>query len=385
MSDKLVMPRYERSIVNLMASIMEHYGVKSTYRTIKELDQELKKNYKNLLLMVFDGMGSRALDHHLEDDCFMMMHRKESIQSVFPPTTTAAMTSYYTGVSPAEHCWLGWSMHFRDYGAMVDVFTNRNSYTGKEMETKRIAYRELPYKSVYQKLHESMKDELEIHTLKPEEIYFPANGNRHHPIRDIDHMKKVINKVTANESRTFIAAYWPDPDLKMHMNGPYHQEVKDELDQINAFVEEVCENLTDTLVIISADHGQITIEKELDLELDEDIRKMLVLPPGIEGRCASFFVKSAQVDKFRKTFERKYGNDFRLYSHEEAKRIGLFGQGIIHDKFNDFIGDFIAVGIENTIIHFKTTGGKEPHHYKGHHAGMSDEEMMIPLIVIPCE
>jgi len=384
MSERLITPNYKKSIVNLMSSIMNYYGVKSSYKTLPGLDKALEKNYKHVVLIVFDGMGTRALEKHLPESCFMMKHMNGSIQSVFPPTTTAAMTTYYTGVAPAEHGWLGWSMYFRDYGAMVDVFTNRNSYNGNEMETKRIAYRELPYKSVYQKLHDVQKENLEIHTIKPEEIYFPSNGNRHHPIRDLDHMKKVIDKVTSKDLKTFTSAYWPNPDFEMHMHGPYDESVKNEIHAINAFIEELCADLSDTLVIVSADHGQIAIEKEVDLNLDHEIKDLLVMPPSIEGRCASFFVKSHCVEKFRTVFEKKYGDAFRLYSHDEVKRIKLFGHGPNHKNFDDYIGDYIAVGIENSLFYYKTIGGNEPHHFKGHHAGMSDEEMLIPLILIPC-
>ena len=60
----------------------------------------------------------------------------------------------------------------------------------------------------------------------------------------------------------------------------------------------------------------------------------------------------------------------------------LFGKGRYHERFHDFVGDYIAVAKSNAIIHYKVTGGKEPHHFKGHHAGVTDEEMLIPLIII---
>ena len=382
MAAKLVVPRYEKSIVNLMASVMNYYGVESIYKTVPEVDQSLMEKPKHVLLLVFDGMGEKALLKHLEKGSFLMNHKKEPLRSVFPPTTTAAMTSYYTGISPAEHGWLGWSIHFRDYGAVVDLFTNMNSYTGREMETKRIAYRELAYKSVYQKIQESMGDRLDIHTVKPEAIYFPSKGNRHHPIRDLDHMKKVIHRINTDKKPSFTAAYWPEPDMTMHTYGPEHVESGKVIRSIDGFVEDLCRDLKDTLIIISADHGQTTIKKEISLHLDEELNNMLVIPPSVEGRCSSFFVKARYHEKFRQIFEEKYGDDFRLYTHDEAKRLKLFGHGEYHPRFDDFIGDFVAAAIENSIIQYKVTGGVEPHHFVGHHAGLTDEEMLIPLIII---
>ncbi len=382
MAEKLIFPKYKRSIVNLMSSIMKHYQVYSDYESIEEVDFLLSKAYKHVLLFVFDGMGEKALQAHLDKDDFLRQHMISPMESVFPPTTTAAMTSYYSGLTPAEHGWLGWSLPFRDYGAMVDIFPNTSSYTGMPMKTKRIAYREMPYESVYQSIHHSLGDRLDIHTIMPEDIYFPSKGNRHHPVRDLKHIRKVIQKITGGEKASFTAAYWPEPDSSMHTYGPYDEEIKDQLLLINGFIEELSRTLSDTLIIVSADHGQLTVEKEIQVHLDDEIRKMLVIPPALESRCASFFVKSQYLKKFPDVFEKRYGKDFRLYSHEEVKKRQLFGKGLYHSSFDDSIGDFIAVGIENAVLHFKTVGGKEPHHFKGHHAGMSDEEMLIPLIII---
>lgn len=49
------------------------------------------------------------------------------IGTVFPPTTTAATATADSGLSPAEHGWLGRSLRFGALGGMlVEVFTNRS-------------------------------------------------------------------------------------------------------------------------------------------------------------------------------------------------------------------------------------------------------------------
>jgi len=42
--------------------------------------------------MLFDGMGSDALIHHLPEDSFLRRHWTADISSVFPPAATAAVT-----------------------------------------------------------------------------------------------------------------------------------------------------------------------------------------------------------------------------------------------------------------------------------------------------
>lgn len=382
MSHQCQYPQYKKSIVNLMSSVLNYYEVDSSYPSIKVIDDELKKGYKHVALLIFDGLGTSAIKHHLDEHSILRKNMRTSIQSVYPPTTTAAMTSYYTGLSPAEHGWLGWSMYFKEYGAMVDLFTNCNSYTGLLMQTKRIAYRELPYKSVYEKIKDVNGNVIDIHTIKPEAIFFPSNGNRHHPVRDMKHFRKVMKRISNNEKRTFTSAYWPNPDMLMHEFGPYHDKVKENIIMINGFVDELVSGLSDTLLIISADHGLTDIEVEYDLSQDVELHEMLIIPPSIEGRATSFFVKKEKMQAFKDIFCRKYGHDFELYTHDEVISNELFGKGEYHQRFDDFVGDFMACAKGHGILYYKTVGGKEGHHFKGHHAGLTDEEMLIPLIMI---
>ena len=50
---KIIMPDYTRSIVNMMASIRKHYGLEIRYNTLPELDEELKNNYKNVVIVLY--------------------------------------------------------------------------------------------------------------------------------------------------------------------------------------------------------------------------------------------------------------------------------------------------------------------------------------------
>ena len=65
-------------------------------------------NIKNIVLLLFDGMGISVLEKHLAPDSFLRKHLVCPISSVFPPTTTAATTSVLTGRTRIEHGWLGW-------------------------------------------------------------------------------------------------------------------------------------------------------------------------------------------------------------------------------------------------------------------------------------
>ena len=73
---KVFMPNYNRSIVNMMASIRKHYGLNVSYNTLPELDEELKKNYKNVLIVLLDGMGSKIIENAIGNDNFFSYNKR---------------------------------------------------------------------------------------------------------------------------------------------------------------------------------------------------------------------------------------------------------------------------------------------------------------------
>ncbi|ULQ60772.1 alkaline phosphatase family protein [Brucepastera parasyntrophica] len=107
---RIVFPDYSNSILNLVSSILGYYNVPANYHELDVLTQYLEKRRKNIVLMIFDGMGADMLAKNALPSGFLLNHAIKRITSVFPPTTVAATMSYYSGLSPNEHGWLGWSL-----------------------------------------------------------------------------------------------------------------------------------------------------------------------------------------------------------------------------------------------------------------------------------
>lgn len=99
--NKIVLPDYENSILNLINSILHYYHVETKYNGIDILDQKLEKKYKNIVLIILDGMGENILNA-ISPNGFFKKHQERKITSVYPSTTTAAMTTYYSGKPPIE-------------------------------------------------------------------------------------------------------------------------------------------------------------------------------------------------------------------------------------------------------------------------------------------
>ena len=94
-------PDYENSILSVVSSVLNHYGVKDCpHPTQKKVDELLKRDPRNVVILLFDGMGINIIEKHLPKDSFLRTHLMTTVSSVFPPTTVAATTTIQSGRSP---------------------------------------------------------------------------------------------------------------------------------------------------------------------------------------------------------------------------------------------------------------------------------------------
>ena len=96
----------------------------------------------------------------------------------------------------------------------------------------------------------------------------------------------------------------------------------------------------------------------------------------------SFFIREDLREAFKERFEKLFSNDFILFTRQEALEKGLFGPGQPHKKTLDFIGDFIACAIGPKLFDYMPVIKTKKFEFTATHAGLTREEMLVPLIVV---
>lgn len=364
---------YNRSLLSLVSSVLTYYGAKTTHKTLPEFDSLLAKNYKNVIVMLFDGMGTAILEKHLSPDAFLRKSLKSTISSVFPPTTTAATVTMETGLSPIEHGWLGWSLYFDEIGANVSVFPNTLSGTaGQPAADYNVAMRYIPYISIFEKITEASHGEIGAHCVSPFLRYHSGS---------VGEICDTVKTLCAEAGRKYIYTYWSQSDYDMHDFGTLHERITADIRGINDSVEALCGKLRDTLVIVTADHGLIDTEW-LFIPDFPDIAECLSRMPSIESRAMTFFIKEGMNEKFEAAFNTHFGGCYRLYSKKQVFNEGLFGSGTPNPRSEGFIGDYLAVAVGNISIECSPSVNHDV--FKAAHAGRTEDEMNVPFISAEC-
>lgn len=364
---KLILPDYENSIVNVACCIRKYFELDYNHSTIEKLDKLLEeKKPKNVVVILFDGMGSKLLKEKLDADSFLIRNLDSEISTVVPSTTTAATTSMLSGLTPKEHGWLGWDLYFKEEDKIVTMFTNTLKDTTNKVAEYSVARKYFPYDNITELINKNGK--------YYSKIIFPFGEDSYSDIEDMfNKIKENLNK----KDKNYIYAYYEETDGVMHDTGTDSHDTLECFKMINKKVEEFSSDIEDSIIIVLADHGHINSKavilsdyKEIFNTLDGDIL--------LEGRMCAFKIKEGRKTEFEKLFNESFSDDFILKTKEEEIKEELFGNGKEHKYFQDSLGDYFALAVGNKYFKYTNTGNI----FKSTHAGFTEDEMRVPLIII---
>ncbi len=375
-----VFPDYSRSPANIAASFLHHYGAACQTAGVPEVDSALAGGARHTVLLVFDGLGTAQLEQHLPPDSFLRKHTIATVTSVFPPTTAAAMNSYYSGLPPLRHAWLGWSLYFREAGRAVDIFPRTDSMTREKVQPPFDPWELMSYKSVPDMIEEA-DAETKASFIAPQNIAIPGSRAETSAAADTDAVFESVRRRSASAEKKFTLGYWHQPDALLHRAGCFSAEAAACIADINSRCEALARSVQDTVFVISADHGHAQITQYVELEKIPGFAECLVVPPFLEARAAMFFIRNEKRHDFEAIYERELSADFMLFNRNEMLGKDLFGSGPAHPKALDFAADYLIAAAGSRAVKYYHTYADHSRDFPSHHAGLTGDEMNIPLVV----
>lgn len=364
---KTIKPDYHNSILNVSASLLQYYGADTIYDDIPELRQVLEQGFKHVFLLLLDGMGMNIINQFLKKDDFLRRHVVKPITSVFPSTTVAATNAVLTVKPPWSSGYLGWVQYLKEEDVYDTVFLNKDYYDSEKVITVDLLEKYFNQPKIYDYIKE-VKPHVITRELFPN---FRIDG-----FDSLEDQLKEMIHIAHGEEETFTYIYWGEPDLTEHDYGPKGKGTKVLLKATNQIVDQYAKKLPeDSLLIVIADHGHQQV-KPIYLYEDYDLMSMLDKKPSMEARATSFFVKPDLKETFEVYFNQTYRKYFKLYKREDVFKEALLGFGKKHALIDQCVGDYLAVATGNRYFQFIE---KKP--FKGHHAGLTENEMLVPLII----
>ena len=380
----LPMPDYGGgSIVNLMASLLRARGGEADYPNLRLLSPEEIQGFTNILLLVIDGLGANWLAEQSPTG-ILSRHRLGAITSVFPTTTASAITTFLTGDAPQQHGIPGWFTYFRELGCVMSVLPGHPRYGG-------VGYRQAGVDLASLLGHRCLASRISTRAffLSPAKIAHSDFNLAHlgpaqaRPFTDLRDMSRQATRILrADADPKYLYLYWPGLDSRGHEAGMASPLAARHLGAIEQALTDfmVASSGTDTLVLVTADHGLIDTGPgdRIDLADHPELEACLSLPLCGEPRAAFCYLRPRRVQDFQDYCQHILDGHALLKPSQELIHQGLFGQGEPHPGLEDRVGDYTLLLTGRSVIRDQLPSEKGTVQI-GVHGGLSASELFVPL------
>jgi predicted AlkP superfamily pyrophosphatase or phosphodiesterase len=354
-----------------------------------------------IVLVLIDALSVRRFKNWITDLNQPAHDRIENgilipITSVVPSTTSAALTSIWTGRSPMEHGLLGYELLLKEFGMVANMISlSPAAYAGNSGSLSNAGINpEQILKTGTLGAH--LADHgIETYTFLSQEIVESSLSRMHYPgvekhaflnITDLWNQVRTLAEQKIKKQR-LLWVYYGAIDHDSHTLGPDSGEVRSNfLNFMQRMFDLFIGNLSqvarrETILIIMADHGQIATPQNPHFDLSNHPRfteRLHLLPTG-ENRLAYLYPRPGQSEAVVEYLDRIWPNSFQSLDSTYALDAGLFGPGEPHPMARSRLGDRIAIAQHNAYLWW----ANKPNPLLGRHGGLSEDEMLVPFFALP--
>ena len=372
-------------LVNLISSIRFACGDDTAPQAhLHGLNLESVAGARHVVLLVIDGLGFEYLQK--QSGSFLQKHCSMRLTSVFPTTTSAAISTIMSGHAPRQHGLTGWFMYLQELAAVTAIlpFVSRVGNISFQRHGVDIRY-VVDVSGFYAKLQRQVYVVSEQRLINSPFSHCFTSEVNNLGYDDLNGCMKQLRKVTSQSERTFTYAYWAQLDHDGHVYGMDSPQTSRHFAELDQALEKLATDLvgTDTCVLITADHGLIdtATDRVIHLEDHPDLQAMLSHPLCGEPRAAYCYVKAGQAEAFENYVRSQLGEVCELWRSDDLVQQGVFGEGESHPQLRNRIGDYTLLMKSNYVIKDRLLGEK-PFNQRGVHGGLSTEELFVPLITL---
>ena len=389
------------SILNLPDSVCAWLGVPGIGNRPLEpsLHNLLDGHIRRVIVLLVDALSLHRLQRWMTDGTasvwagLTQTGTLAPLTSITPSTTSSALTSLWTGRTPAEHGIPGYEIWLREYGVVASmIFHAPISFYNDAGSLERAGFKPEEFMNL-----PTLGTQLVAHGIKTYALQHRSiinSGLSQMFFKDVDvrgfhtladlfiNLRHVVEDHP--RERQYIWVYTGDLDTLSHYYGPDDERTQASFSCFSyAFEQFFLKRLSpagrrDTALVLTADHGQVTTPFNQHYELNshpELARRLHILPTG-ENRMMYLYQRPGQTEAVREYFERIFPNQFSFIDPSYAVEQGLFGGGSPHPRLLERIGDLIVAARRDAYLWW----ADKKNLLVGRHGGLTEEEMVVPFL-----
>ena len=340
----------------------------------------------HFVLVLADGVGMNMVES-LPRNSFLPRHLRDELLTVFPSTTSVALTSLATAQWPAVHAITGWWTHLPQLGSAATILQYKARSDDRDLLEHGIDPGEsFPVDSVWSLIPR------DVCVIVPDRIRNSAYSSYFNGGRSCIGYKSLtggvdqtISRVMNATEKTFTYLYVPRVDSVAHAHGISRPEVRHALLEVDNQIGRLYSAIgSKARLVVTADHGFLDApaSSRHTLRANREIQPLLRFPPSGDARVVYFHTWDWARERLRRYFERRFDDRFILIDVDDAISLGLFGPEPPSAQHRERFGDQMAISKGADILEYNAARGSgRMVQLNSHHSGLTPEEMRIPLIV----
>lgn len=399
--DEFLPPDYGGgSIANVAGTIaalldVEFVGLPPLY---DGLWQPLAGGVKRVVLLVLDALGQNLVER-VGEGMFVMGGKtavSAQLTSVFPSTTVAALSSFWTGTAPAQHGMVGLNLLLPDYDAVGFMLQFRAAYDKAPDSLVQAGLKPETFLAVPGFAEQLAAGGVETHAFKGHEIIKSVLSQAHgrgvkgnHAAYSVADMFVQMRQLLESRpgERLFLSAYWPTIDSMSHRRGWDSDAVVAELQTIlyqlqTQFLDQLSAAARrDTVFLLVADHGQTATPVSDHIYLDDhpELEQMLLMFAPGEARTRYLYARQGEQTAVSDYIKHHLSHAAVVLPAQAALEAGLLGPQPHATAVPRRIGDLI-VTMRGSHLFVRRSEKTWIDNFRAAHGGMVQAEMQVPWL-----
>ena len=344
----------------------------SVPETIDSLSLGSAENREVLILI--DGMGQDAVNKYADQfPIFDELKQVKKLYTNFPSTTATSLSTLGTGVLPGFHGMLGYTIR-------VPRSDNRllNALKWDE-RVDPVMWQKVP--TLFERAVLAGVSVTHVAAKRYEGSGFTQaalRGAKYVGANGVDEMATAVSAALKPQP-SFVYTYLNTLDSAGHSDGVGSDKWLTALQQVSEFITKVKQLApAGTRIWVTSDHGMVNSTEQIILGQDNKLLENVTLIGG-EPRARHIYIKEGAASETIAQWQEFFGNKAKVLSKESAIKDGLFGPVVTEDS-HDRLGDLIAIA-NNDLILVDPARVREESSMVGHHGGVTDIEVEIPLLL----
>jgi predicted AlkP superfamily pyrophosphatase or phosphodiesterase len=372
----------------------------------------LPKQYDKVILCFVDAFGWRFLERYADKYPFLKRFFEQGVVSKlttqFPSTTAAHTVSIHTGLPDGISGIYEWFMYEPKVDRMVAPLLY--SFMGdKERNTLRRSGLQpehfFPTDNIYLRLGKagiaSRVFQSGVFTPSPASDVI-CKGATVVPFKTLSEgITDLVLSITSQPGKGYYYLYFDGIDTIGHHRGPSSPYFDAEVDTFLRAMESLlyqalAGKVKNTLLLITADHGQIEVSPERLTNLKQTAptlaslsrhnkRREPLIPAG-SARDVFLHIKPEHLDEAEALLQRAIGDKADIYRTQTLIEQNFFAAQPVSETFLNRVGNLVVLPHKYEQVWWSDSPISEhypAYHFRGHHGGLSREEMETVLLALP--